>query len=142
MTATPKTTRANIIPGLRYRDAPAAIEWLCENLGFEQHLVVPGDNGGIVHAQLSFGSGMVMLASHEVDSEYGKLVSRLDEHGKPPPQAVYVIVADADAVWRKVTEAGATIVIEIKNEDYGGRGFTCRDPEGHIWSIGTYDPWE
>ena len=39
-------------------------------------------------------------------------------------------------------KAGAQIVLDIKDEDYGGRGFTCRDPEGHIWSIGTYDPDE
>jgi len=37
--------------------------------------------------------------------------------------------------------AGAEVVIEIKDEDYGGRGCSCRDPEGNVWSFGSYDPW-
>ena len=49
-----KNTRATVIPCLRYRDAPAAIEWLCENFGFEKQLVVPNDDGTIAHARLSF----------------------------------------------------------------------------------------
>ena len=58
-----KNTKATIIPVLRYRDAPAAIEWLCKAFGFEKHLVVPDEDGTVAHAQLSFGNGMVMLAS-------------------------------------------------------------------------------
>ncbi len=142
MTVKPMPTKATVIPGLRYHDAPAAIEWLCTNFGFQKHLIVPGDKREIVHAQLSFGNGMVMLSSHETDSAYGKLVSAPDANGNRPFQAICVIVEDADVVWDKVKSAGATIVIDIKDEDYGGRGFTCRDPEGHIWSIGTYDPWK
>jgi uncharacterized glyoxalase superfamily protein PhnB len=53
----------NIFPALRYRDAPAAIEWLVGVLGFEKHMVVPGEDGGIAHAQLTFGPGMIMLGS-------------------------------------------------------------------------------
>ena len=56
-----KSTRVNVIPGLRYHDAPAAIEWLCTAFGFEKHLVVPGPEGTIAHAQLTFGNGMVMI---------------------------------------------------------------------------------
>ena len=58
-----KSTRATVIPVLRYRDAPAAIEWLCETFGFEKNLVVPNEDGTIAHAQLSFGNGMIMLGS-------------------------------------------------------------------------------
>lgn len=58
-----KLTKATVIPCLRYRDAPAAIEWLCSTFGFEKHLVVPNDDGTITHAQLAFGHGMVMLGS-------------------------------------------------------------------------------
>ncbi len=139
MTATPLPTKATVIPTLRYRDAPGAIEWLCANFGFQKHLVVPGDNGTIAHAQLSFGNGMIMLGSIEVESEYGKAVSQPD--GNPVPQSLYLVVADADEAYRSATKAGASIVIEIKDEEYGGRGFTCRDLEGHIWSFGTFDPW-
>ena len=63
MSTSAKNTRATIIPCLRYRDAPKAIEWLCRTFGFEKQLVVPNADGTIAHAQLSFGSGMIMLGS-------------------------------------------------------------------------------
>jgi uncharacterized glyoxalase superfamily protein PhnB len=140
MSALAKSTKAVVIPCLRYRDAPAAIEWLCRAFGFEKHLVVPGKKGTIDHAQLSFGSGMVMLGS-VVDSEFGRLMRQPDEIAGAETQTPYVIVSDADALYSRAKAAGAKIVVDIKDEDYGGRGFTCRDLEGHVWSFGTYDPW-
>ena len=136
-----KNTRATVIPCLRYREAPAAIDWLCEVFGFERHLVVPNDSGGIAHAQLSFGNGMVMLASADQESEYGDLVNLPDQVGGVETQSPYLVVNDADAVYERAKAAGAQIIIEIKDEDYGGRGFTCRDLEGRLWNVGTYDPW-
>ena len=137
-----KNTRATVIPCLRYRDAPAAIEWLCENFGFEKQLVVPNDDGTIAHAQLCFGNGMIMLGSVlEVETEFGRLIKQPDEIGGAETQSAYVVVSDADVVYARAKDAGAEIVIEIKDEDYGGRGFSCRDLEGHLWNFGTYDPW-
>ncbi len=142
MTSTAKNTRATIVPCLRYRDAPGAIEWLCTVFGFEKHLVVPNDDGTIAHAQLTFGNGMVMLGSvTEADNEFGGLTRQPDEVGGMETQSPYLIVADADEVYRQAKAAGAKIEIEIKDEDYGGRGFSCRDLEGHLWNVGTYDPW-
>jgi uncharacterized glyoxalase superfamily protein PhnB len=135
-----KTTRATVIPCLRYRDAPAAIKWLCSTFGFEEHLVVPNPDGTIAHAQLSFGNGMIMLGS-VVDSEYGRLIKQPDEIGGAETQSAYVIVTDADAIYQRAKAAGATIVLDIKDEEYGGRGFGCRDLEGRLWYFGTYDPW-
>jgi uncharacterized glyoxalase superfamily protein PhnB len=135
-----KNTKSTIIPCLRYRNAPAAIEWLCEAFGFEKQGVVPNPDGTIAHAQLSFGNGMIMLGSI-VDSEFGRLMKQPDEIGGAETQTAYVIVKDADAVYSRAKAAGAKIVIDIKNEDYGGRGFSCRDLEGHLWNFGTYDPW-
>ena len=140
MPATPANTRTTFVSCLRYRNAPAAIEWLCDSFGFERQLVVPGPDNTIAHAQLTFGNGMVMLGS-VVESEYGRLVRQPDEIGGFETQSVYVIVADADAVYASARSAGATIVIDINDEDYGGRGFSCRDLEGHLWNFGTYDPW-
>ena len=65
--------KANIIPGMRYRDAPAAIEWLCDFLGFERHLVVPNEDGTIAHAQLVLGNGMIMLGLAH-DDDFGDIV--------------------------------------------------------------------
>lgn len=132
--------KANIIPALRYRNAPKAIEWLCEAFGFEQHMVVPGANGAIAHAQLTLGNGMIVLGSVAPD-QYGKLTKQPDETGGAVTLSIYIIVPDADAHYKRAKAAGAEIVIDIKNEDYGGRGYTCRDVEGHLWNFGTYDPW-
>lgn len=126
---------------MRYRDAAAAIKWLCRAFGFEQQLVVAQPDGTIAHAQLTFGNGMVMLSS-VVESEFGRLMKQPDEIGGAETQAAYLIVSDADAVYASAKAAGATIVLDIKDEDYGGRGFTCRDLEGHVWTLGTYDPWQ
>ncbi|WP_137889262.1 VOC family protein [Pseudomonas sp. 2FE] len=137
-----KSTRANLIPCLRYRDAPAAIAWLCRTFGFEEHLLVPDERGGIAHAQLSCGNGMLMLGSaDESASAYGRLMRQPDQVGGTT-QSLYMVVADADALYARAQAAGAQVVIELKDEDYGGRGFTCRDLEGHVWSFGTYDPWD
>jgi uncharacterized glyoxalase superfamily protein PhnB len=137
MSATPST----VIPCLRYRDAHAAIGWLCEVFGFERHLVVDGEEGTVVHAQLSFGTGMIMLGSVRPDTGYGALLAQPDEIGGRQTQTIYLTVNDADAVHERALRAGATVVIPLVDEDYGGRGFTCRDPEAHVWSIGTYNPW-
>lgn len=135
-----KNTLATVIPAMRYHDAPKAIEWLCNAFGFEKHLVVPGPDNTITHAQLAFGNGMIMLGSAK-DTEYGKLVTHPSETGGLETQTVYVIVADVDAHYAKAKAAGAKIVIDIKDEDYGGRDYTCRDLEGHVWTFGSYDPW-
>ena len=135
-----RSSTATIVPCLRYRNAPAAIDWLCETFGFERHLVVPGENGIIVHAQLSFGNGMIMLGS-ATDSEFGRLMKQPGEIGGAETQCAYVVVTDPDAIYAKAKTAGAKIAIDIKDEDYGGRGFSCYDPEGHLWNFGSYDPW-
>lgn len=140
MAQSAKDTMATVIPTMKYNDAAAAIEWLCKAFGFEEHLVVPGEDGTIMHAQLVFGRGMVMLGSARQDE--------FDDLQKPPSafegavsQSPYIVVADADRHYARAVAAGAEIVMDIKDEDYGGRGYSCRDPEGHLWNFGSYDPW-
>ncbi len=142
MTSLAKDTRSTIIPVLRYRDAPAAIDWLCRTFGFERHLVVPNDDGTVAHAQLSFGNGMIMLGSVlETETEFGRLMKQPDEIGGAQTQSSYVVVTDADAIYARAKAGGARIATELKDEDYGGRDFSCYDLEGHLWSFGSYDPW-
>ena len=140
MSGNAKRTRVNVIPTLRYHDAAAAIDWLCRAFGFDRHLVVPGDAGTIAHAQLSFGNGMIMLGSAR-DDDFGKLQRTPTQLGGFATQSPYIVVEDPDEHYARARAAGAEIVLEIQDEDYGGRGYSCRDPEGHLWNFGSYDPW-
>jgi uncharacterized glyoxalase superfamily protein PhnB len=120
---------SNVIPGFSYRNSLAAVDWLCRVFGFERHAVYPGPDDTIHHAELTLGGGMIMVGSK-----------------RPEPDAcetcgAYLVVADADAVYTRAKEAGADIVDEIADKPYGGRGFACRDLEGRVWHVGTYDPW-
>ena len=140
MTTLAKSTTATIVPSLRYRDAPAAIDWLCKAFGFEQHLVVPDEAGIIAHAQLVFGNGMIMLGSAR-DDDLGRLQRPLDAPDAPVSESAYVIVSDVDAHHARAAAAGATVVMAPADQDYGGRLYACRDPEGNLWHFGSYDPW-
>jgi uncharacterized glyoxalase superfamily protein PhnB len=131
---------ASIIPCLRYRNAPAAIDWLCLSFGFEEHLIVPGPNGTIAHAQLTLGNGMIMLGS-ATDTEFGRFMEMPDAIGGKETQSPYVVIKEIDAHYAHAKKSGAKIVVEIRDEDYGGRFYSCRDLEGHLWSFGSYDPW-
>lgn len=138
---TPKsTTPPCIIPTLRYRDGQVAIDWLCKVFGFHAQLVVPDQGGGIAHAQLTYGNSMVMLGSAN-NNAFHQLVKSPLEIGGIGSQSVYIVVPDVDAHYQGAVAAGAEIVIAIQDEDYGGRAYSCRDPEGHVWNFGSYDPW-
>ncbi|MDX1650174.1 MAG: VOC family protein [Myxococcota bacterium] len=139
----PKAATAPVIPSLRYRNAPEAIDWLCRAFGFERHLVVPGEaEGTVAHAQLTFGRGMIMLGSAGTHGDgYDALVRPPAEADGVCTQGCYLVVEDPDAHRDRARAAGAEIVMDVSDKDYGGRDYTCRDPEGHVWSFGTYDPW-
>ena len=131
--------KANIIPGMRYRDAPAAIDWLCDVLGFERHLVVPNEDGTIAHAQLVCGNGMVMLGSAR-DGEYDDIVGPSSPEGTLT-QSAYIVVEDIKSLYEQVKSTGANIVMELEEQFYGGSLFSVRDPEGQLWNVGSYNPW-
>ena len=128
-----------MIPTLRYRDAPAAIDWLCKALGFERHLVVTEESEGIAHAQLTLGNGMIMLGSARSD-DYGSMI--VQPEGGRVTQAAYIVVEDIEAHYARACAAGAEIVLELAEQSYGGQLYSCRDPEGHLWNFGSYDPWQ
>lgn len=133
-------SKSTIMPTLRYRDARAAIDWLCEVFGFERHVVYEGPNGTIGHAELKLGGGMIMLGSGK-DDEYGRGFKSPQELGGVETRSAYIIVPDAYAVHARAVAAGGTIVRPLQNTEYGSREFSVKDPEGHSWSVGTYNPW-
>jgi uncharacterized glyoxalase superfamily protein PhnB len=119
-----------IIPTLRYQDATGAIDFLERAFGFERKAVY-GNDGTVHHAELTYGRGMVMLGSAGVgDPQFGTRHS-----------SAYVIVDDPDGLHDRAQAAGAEITRELQDTDYGSREFSARDPEGNVWSFGTYDPF-
>ena len=132
--------KSPVIPTMRYRDAPAAIDWLCRVLGFSRHLVVPDGDGIVAHSQLTLGDGMIMLGS-ERDDAHGRLMKVPGPDGANT-QSACIVVDDPHAVHERAVAAGADIVSPLEHPEYGGVFFACRDPEGHVWNIGSYDPWK
>jgi uncharacterized glyoxalase superfamily protein PhnB len=124
-----------IFPTLRCRDAEALIAWLTGHVGFTEH-AVHRDNGVIVHAELALGSSILMLGQSR-DDAYGRLVG--DRSGRRT-DALYVAITDPDALHDRLKAAGATIEMALRDTNYGSREFACRDPEGNLWSFGTYWP--
>lgn len=133
-----------VIPCLRYSNAPAVIDFLCDAFGFTRHAVYPdeADPAIIHHAQLVLGDGMVMLGSvKDMEGESLYTWSTVRYLGGITG-CVYVVVADPDAHCLHARNAGAVVVDEPHdNPGYPGRGYTALDPEGNVWSFGSYDPW-
>lgn len=124
-----------IYPTFRYRDAAAMIDWLCRAFGFVVR-VRYGDGDAVQHAELSLGSSIIMLGQVR-DDEYGRMVGAPGDRGG---QSTYVAVEDTDALFDRARAAGATILQEPADRPYGSRDFICADPEGNVWSFGTYWP--
>ena len=124
----------DIFPTLRYNDAHAAIDLLVNAFGFTERAVYEDDNGVVQHAELAYGDGMIMLgdAPREPDS------NRLDM--PIGGGSVYIVIDDPDAHYERAKAAGVKIRRELRDEDYGSRGYSAEDAEGNLWSFGTYRP--
>src|ERR1700727_1704638 len=128
MSTTVLASTSTIMPAMRYRDANAAIDWLCNVFGFERHAVYPGPNNTVGHAELTLGGGMIMLGSGK-DDEFGRGFTSPSEVGDKETRNVYIVVPDADVVYARAKAAGGKIVRELQNTDYGSREFSVKDPE-------------
>jgi uncharacterized glyoxalase superfamily protein PhnB len=124
-----------LYPTLRCRDAEAMMRWLKDIVGFTERVAYRSD-GVVHHAELAYGSSILMLGQSR-DDEYGRLVG---DPGGRRTDSLYLAVTDPDALYVKAKAAGARIEMELHNTDYGSRDFACRDPEGNLWSFGTYWP--
>jgi uncharacterized glyoxalase superfamily protein PhnB len=122
----------SIYPVLKYDDGYAAMEFLERAFGFERVQVNEGESGGILHAEMRFGDQVVMFGtSGEGDPVFNQGIGRT---------VLYVVVDDPDALHARAKEAGADVVMPLTDQEYGSRDFAVRDPEGNIWSFGTYRP--
>ncbi|HEY3708514.1 MAG TPA: VOC family protein [Amycolatopsis sp.] len=128
------TPQPTVWPALRYDDAPAAIRFLVDVLGFQETLVVPGTpERAIVHAELTWPEGGgVMLGST------GGPVDPVHDAMRPGAGTTYVVSDHVDEIYARVKDSGAEITEDLTDTDYGSHSFSLRDPEGNSWSIGTY----
>lgn len=125
----------DVYPSLTYDDARAAIDWLCRAFGFTSRLIVPGPDSRIEHSELTLGAAVVMVSSPKPE------MGRVGQKGLPGvSQALSIRVDDPDTHYRQAKAAGAAIIRDLRDEDYGSRGYMARDPEGHVWYFGTYRP--
>jgi uncharacterized glyoxalase superfamily protein PhnB len=136
-----KNCTSTIMPGMRYRDAVKMIDWLERAFGFQKKAVYMAGDNIVGHAELTFGNGMIMLGSVDNGQKGAAVRVQPDEVGNRETQAPYLIVSDCEPIYASAKAAGAEMIFDLAVMDYGGKAFTCRDPEGHIWSFGEYDPW-
>jgi len=125
----------NIFPEIVYDDAPAALQWLTRAFGFETGEVIEGPDGTIAHAEMHLDGGTIMPKSPVAEFALKSPRALSGIH-----QCIYVTVVDPDAHCQRARSAGAEIIMEPIDTDYGARNYTARDLEGHLWCFGTYRP--
>jgi uncharacterized glyoxalase superfamily protein PhnB len=118
-----------IIPTLRYDDPRSAITWLERAFGLDVRAIHENDDGSIGHSELSFGDGLVMIGQRKGGDDFdtGRAV-------------LYLVTDDPDGHHDQAVAAGAEIVLELTDQPYGSREYAAADPEGNVWTFGTYDP--
>ena len=122
--------KPSIFPVLRYKDAPAAIDWLCRAFLFEKQVVFPAPDGTVAHAELRRDGGVVGISSATPPVESNPWSSVC--------QGVYVTIDDVDAHYARAQSAGARIAIRPYDTHYGSREYSAWDVQGHLWGFGTY----
>lgn len=130
---------SHIVPLMRYRDVGVASEWLCAVFGFEPHFAAKAPDGAVFYAELQAGQSMIMLGA--VGEPSLDAVMREPTNGSQgPTQSCYVVIEDVREHYEHAKGAGAEMVLDLKSDDRGGAGYSCKDPEGHVWNFGSYDP--
>jgi len=139
MTASSALPAPNLMPLMRYRELAEAMSWLERAFDFEKQIAVADGDGAVIYGQMTYRGGLLMLGAIR-DTELDKLMRQPDEVGGAETQSCYIVVEDADQHYAKARAAGAEILLDIKSDGLGRRGYSCRDPQGHIWNFGTYSP--
>ncbi|MGB0920121.1 MAG: VOC family protein [Alphaproteobacteria bacterium] len=139
MLQTPPENTQRVIPYLTYKDAPAAIDFVCKAFGFTEDMRMPGPDGDIMHANLKYDGNAVMLASEMDGSSY-----KAPGNVSAPTSFVFMYVDDVDAHHAQATKSGAKIIVDLEDQFWGERTYTCEDPEGGRWMFSTvvaeFDP--
>ncbi|MBL3561006.1 VOC family protein [Rhodovulum sulfidophilum] len=129
-----------IIPAIRYRDPEAALLFLVGVLGLDEHAVRRDDDGAFLHAELRLGDGLVSIRG--LAGQGRPAAPPADPAGRAGPgsMTIYAVVPDPAHLHARVLESGAQIVAPLSGEGPGGSAFSVADPEGHVWTFGSYNP--
>jgi len=133
-----KATKSPLSVVLRYTDCTAAVRFLTEIFGFTEGNAFRDDGGNVMHAELHFGNGLIMIGPVS-DTPFGKMMKQPREAGGVTA-SLFAVVNDPDGHHARSKAAGFEIVMPLRDESYGSREYSVRDPEGHVWTFGTYDP--
>ena len=125
-------SRPAIVPALSYRDARAAFEWLQKAFGFEIEMLIEDDAGNLVHSELRYADGVVMVGTEWTD----EMRSPASINRKCTQTVHMHMTENIDAHCERARAAGAEILQEPATQFYGDRTYRARDPEGHIWTFG------
>lgn len=124
--------RPAVSSALCYRDPKQALRWLEDAFGFEPSMVILGAEGQLLHSEMRFGDGLIMVGSEW--SPQHKSPQSIDGLNT---QTIHVqLERDIDAHCERARKAGARIAMEPANQFYGDRTYRAVDPEGHVWSFG------
>jgi uncharacterized glyoxalase superfamily protein PhnB len=133
-----KDTTAPLMPVLRYSDCNKALDFLTNTFGFTEGNAFRDENGNVMHAEVWFGNGGIMIGP-VTDTAFGKIMRQPGEAGGVTA-SLFAVVNDPDAHFARSEQAGLEIILPLRDESYGSREYTVRDPEGHVWTFGTYEP--
>ncbi|MBE4752235.1 hypothetical protein G4177_29130 [Corallococcus sp. ZKHCc1 1396] len=134
---TMSTPLPSLYPFLRYEDPEAALRFLKQAFGFEERAVYRSPAGALAHVELTLGHGLVMFGGADTANRMKMATSK---QVPAKNQGIYVVVTDPDALCARAKAAGASILMDLHDTEYGSRDFSALDPEGNIWSFGTYQP--
>jgi uncharacterized glyoxalase superfamily protein PhnB len=133
-----------LIPATRYYDCNAAYAFLTGVLGLTELAAYRDDNGSIQHCELSLGTGVMMFGPMERStgaSEFNDYMTHPSKTDGRETVSIYAVAGDVAARYDRVVAAKAEVLIALRTETHGGTSFSIRDPEGHIWTVGSYDPF-
>ncbi len=128
-----------LIPATRYRDCDAALAFITDVLGLEEHAIYRSEDGKISHAEIKLGDGIMMFGPPN-DGPFDRYMADPGDIGGRETTTIYAVITDVAARYKRVVAGGAKVVLPLEEQFYGGSSFTIADPEGHFWTFGDFDP--
>ncbi len=128
-----------LIPATRYRDCEAALAFIRDVLGLEEHAIYRSEDGRISHAEVKLGEGIMMFGPPN-DGPFDACMADPGAIGGRETTTIYAVITDVAERYARVVEGGAKVILPLEEQFYGGSSFTVADPEGHFWTFGDFDP--